>query len=582
MSWISIILTLIFSHFSLNASFYDLDDKEIYLNVLEDTIYSGSSSNNSFNCSNSKKVETEAILSNDSIGYKNDLTGPRNNSDIEMKTEVDSIDCIQHIELLNSDLLKPLNKYNEYLLIDHELKVKVALDALKTVLCETNNITAFNFRYVFLKKTSNSIKTTNLSLKIRKHLVIINNVYRFFLLENDFLKELEQMYKKNDYQKTLIRCFSNIDPVFEYIINYIDEGIKKLYSNENFEFEYKNLKKSVLEYEFLQCTNVNNLGFHNLYIQNWNLLYSANFIEYWKQTILNILNLKNNYIYLILPEFRSFEIKLKAEINSIQLKNGSFFIAILVLKSLLNNPIIKTIQERFQAAVSKNKTFGLNHEECKWYLKNKHILRKHFMKVLKIFVISIEHNMFHSVLYTLERVIYYDFIRKKLSSNFLLCYHFLNIMNNVLFLMDKILVQGLFLYINVFVKSVIEEKCASRYRTCDENIFFYIDISIKRKILLLYIRLYESLFDRQMDFGNKKSGEQYNSIFLYFEDIKKFMETNNMFLILKSRRIGTEFCFNIDDLLLLSSCLIQRIYKLRFEIECFINLRNYFQRFFKN
>ncbi|TBU18152.1 hypothetical protein CWI38_0251p0010 [Hamiltosporidium tvaerminnensis] len=571
------ILLLLFG-LSSNASFIESEDENIDVETIENTDISEWKPMCIPNTENTMERFDGSFASKKSI---KDIHSRRLKNDMPLREKIkfrlDEVlkDFELHYEYLT---ISNIERYT-YILSKYEYQVYCSFEVLKKNLYENKKTTAFSFKYMHEEILTDFVDVENLYLNIKKCSILINKIYRFFLLENEQFGSLESIYMEQDNQNPdfILTLFTDLE--FANIICQMNKEVEKLNSGENFEHDYKKLKLEYRDCEAKICVYSVNPVSPLFCLPDWDRLYSSNFITNWKKTILEILDKKNNYIFFILPEFISFEFRLKEELDSIRLKNGDYFKAILNLKLLLNNPIVDKIQQRYNNQESKNEDKFNHHEERRWYLKKKQHLKKCFMKVIKIFVLSIEHNLIYSLMYTLEKTIYYGFVGNRLGDNSLFYYHKLNILNDVIFLMNENLIKSIFLNLDAMMICILHKlPSVAKKKRYTDNFFQNFDETVKRSILHLYIRLSEYII--KIGTIKKICGGKYEFIVFQFEAIKIFLEGSEETCILNSKKSGYEKEFKIDELLQFSACCLQQILGLSFHRTCFHNLRNWFKGFF--
>ncbi|TBU06588.1 hypothetical protein CWI36_0418p0030 [Hamiltosporidium magnivora] len=399
----------------------------------------------------------------------------------------------------------------------------------------------FSFKCLFVEETTHFLFEKTMYFLISKEVILLKNICRFDV-------------------------FINIE-------------LKEIFSSSTEHGELKALKKNIIAFEtqtFVKITN----HYQLFYVPNQDFLYSDDFIGHWKNYILTLLEQKNHYIYLILPEFISFEIKLKEKLDYVTLKHGTYFLAIFKLKLLINNPIISKIQQKYKENPNyKSVSNSAKNEDRKWFLYKKGILRKKFMKILKIFSISIEHNILYSMLFTFEKMIYFNVVKDKFASIYLYRYHMLNILNDLLFLIDKTYISNIIIKIDTLIDTFTNPDMNEYPLITFREIIFDLDLLIKKQFIILYIRILNFFRSKNIFREESQSGEK-EFINYIIQTLEIFSKSDGDILRLHSKHAKKEYFYDINTLLLLGSCLIKRIFRNRFGIVCCFNLNDHFQDFF--
>ncbi|TBU06301.1 hypothetical protein CWI36_0474p0010 [Hamiltosporidium magnivora] len=399
----------------------------------------------------------------------------------------------------------------------------------------------FSFKCLFVEETTHFLFEKTIYFLISKEVILLKNICRFDV-------------------------FINIE-------------LKEIFSSSTEHGELKALKKNIIAFEtqtFVKITN----HYQLFYVPNQDFLYSDDFIGHWKNYILTLLEQKNHYIYLILPEFISFEIKLKEKLDYVTLKHGTYFLAIFKLKLLINNPIISKIQQKYKENPNyKSVSNSAKNEDRKWFLYKKGILRKKFMKILKIFSISIEHNILYSMLLTFEKMIYFNVVKDKFASIYLYRYHMLNILNDLLFLIDKTYISNIIIKIDTLIDTFTNPDMNEYPLITFREIIVDLDLLIKKQFIILYIRILNFFRSKNIFREESQSGEK-EFINYIIQTLEIFSKSDGDILRLHSKHAKKEYFYDINTLLLLGSCLIKRIFRNRFGIVCCFNLNDHFQDFF--
>ncbi|KAK1347660.1 hypothetical protein LUQ84_002923 [Hamiltosporidium tvaerminnensis] len=347
----------------------------------------------------------------------------------------------------------------------------------------------FSFKCLFVEETTHFLFEKTIYFLISKEVILLKNICRFFQSRND---SIEKLPNSNLYYKEQLSEPKNetlYTELFERFDVFINIELKEIFSSSTEHGELKALKKNIIAFEtqtFVKITN----HYQLFYVPNQDFLYSDDFIGHWKNYILTLLEQKNHYIYLILPEFISFEIKLKEKLDYVTLKHGTYFLAIFKLKLLINNPIISKIQQKYKENPNyKSVSNSAKNEDRKWFLYKKGILRKKFMKILKIFSISIEHNILYSMLFTFEKMIYFNVVKDKFASIYLYRYHMLNILNDLLFLIDKTYISNIIIKIDTLIDTFTNPDMNEYPLITFREIIVDLDLLIKKQFIILYIRI---------------------------------------------------------------------------------------------
>ncbi|TBU04066.1 hypothetical protein CWI37_0188p0020 [Hamiltosporidium tvaerminnensis] len=466
-----------------------------------------------------------------------------------------------------------------YMIASYDLKIDKIFENIEAASLNQTYFT-FSFEYLFIKETPKSFIKKNLMFTLEKEVILLKKIYRFFLLENGCFEENPNLFLTNNEQPTLTTLYLLYIDIFEGFNVWINTELKKLFSLSGPQRELKTVEENIIALE-----NAYFFSFKD-YSQSFSgteryIFYSYDFIGYWRKSILSILEQKNSYIYLILTEFISFEIQLKEQIDYIRLKKGTYFLAIFKLKLLINDPIISKMQETYKNNCKKDlASNSYPKKSLKVFLKQKRKLRKKFMEILEIFSISFEHNIMYSMLFTLERIMYRFYLTREYYRGFFACYRMLNIISDVLFLIDKKDVNNIIMTIhrcfeNTSILNLIANPI-SKFNYIIDNL----DVSLKKKIMVLYIRILKYILDKKTDSLTKNQLGEKQFIILIIKNIEECSENNKIDVKLRNRKKGMEMCFNGNNLLLLESCLIQRIFQIIFRMKCYTNSKNWVEDLF--
>ncbi|TBU19446.1 hypothetical protein CWI38_0212p0040 [Hamiltosporidium tvaerminnensis] len=472
---------------------------------------------------------------------------------------------------------QPLDFHSIYLLSVYELRFDCQLNILKERFGEKIPWKTFNFRYLEIIEDSSLARVNSNILNIRKCYVSIHKIYRFSLLTQrnslSFVDEdigiiaVQILYSNKSFEKNL---FYSIDLE-------INQDIVKLYCEENYLEEFRCKIDYFIQIELNLMKNTENID--NI-SSDMNCIYSNDFIKYWKALILELLTNKDKYIYIILPEFLSFEIKILENLNNIRLADGNYFLSILYLKFLLVDPKINEIKLRYNRLDSIKKQNESSVEVYEWFLNEKILLKKKFLKILEIFVFSVNTNLLYSVFYLAEKTIYFNLISKKFDSTYLTFFHSLNIFNTVIFQMDEITIKNAFVKFDLVLQNIMKHEKSTGMRFFDTNSGIF-NPTFDQIIILNLIRVLRYILNIKIDDDHFEMYEEYDLILYELNAIHNTIVKGHKKVYLMTRKTAVKEVFHTYEISNFLLCLKYRIFKYKFGIEGFLNTIQHFNSYFQ-
>ncbi|TBU02359.1 hypothetical protein CWI38_0212p0030 [Hamiltosporidium tvaerminnensis] len=471
--------------------------------------------------------------------------------------------------------LDPLNICSLYLLSMYELKFDYQLDILKQSFKEKSSW-RFSFEYLNIKDDPREVYENTDILNIRKCYLSINKLYRFFLLtdndsfplynENIGISKISSQYSDNYFDKN----------VFEKINFEINREIINLYCNEN---EYVEFQSKIDYFVQTELNFKKNIKSKAILSSDMEYMYLNDFMKYWKDSIREIFKNKDNYIYIILPEFLSFEIKLLENLSKVSLAVGNYFLSIFYLKFLLLDPKIKLIKSQYMCNTYRKRICAFSNEECRFFLKNKILLKEKFLKLLEIFGFSVNINLLYSIFFLAEKIIYHNLIIRKFDSSYLSSYHILCIFNTVIFQMDENTIKNMLLNRSYLIEIVsIYQK--NIYRKSTPVNSAKLNPLLEKNIILLITKVLKYLLDIQLSDHKVCWEKEKEKIFYEINCIEDATINMKKYVDLISRKNLKPRSFQISEIMILLLCLKYRIFKYKFGIEGYMNNLQYFQKYF--